>query len=269
MLDWKVFIVCSSKKDINQDYYAKDPTISKKHYTFFNLGKEPFSIDGFEVVNSSEIPGYIRLGRKYAESEVIYNIKKLNLFSDLSHIGLMHYDFDFFDNTSLQTNITEFIDNSLENGIDFVSFFSGFLGHIIGPYNVLFDKRKPNCLFVRDSGLEDPVSINGKIIKDINRILGVELNLKNYDLYSRIALCCSFLAKKEIFDKAGELIVDLIDSHCLDGFDVGDKHRFPGQVAERYIAFFSMLYKKMCFMLDHKFEGGHFDLQNDINAENY
>ena len=25
MLDWKVFIVCSSKKDINLDYYAKDP----------------------------------------------------------------------------------------------------------------------------------------------------------------------------------------------------------------------------------------------------
>lgn len=270
MENWKVLIACSSEKDIHPEFYKNDPLFSVcKNYAFFNVGKEKFTHISFEVLNAVDIPGYIRLGRKYAESEIIYNVRKLNLFSEVSYLGLMHYDFNFFDRTSLQTGITGLIDSSVKAGIDFISFFTGMLAHIVGHYNVLYDERKPNCLFVRDSGLENPKSINEKIIADMKRVLGVDLDLKNYDVQNRIALCCSFLAKREIFDKAGDLIVDLIDSGNLNDFDTEDKHRFPGQVAERYIALFSLLYKKACFMLDHKFVGGQIDLQNDRNAENY
>ena len=270
MENWKVLIACASEKDIHPEYYEEDPLfLPSKKYVFFNVGKERFSHPQFEVVNAADIPGYQSLGRKYAESEIIYNVRKLNLYSECDYLGLMHYDFNFFDSTTFQTNITGLIDSSVKAGIEFISFFTGILAHIIGPYNVLLDKRKPNCLFVRNSGLEDPKSVNGKIVADMKRILGKDLNIDNFNVLDRIALCCSFLAKREIFNEAGDLIVDLIDSNCLDGFDTEDKHRFPGQVAERYIALLSLLYKKTCFKLDHRFVGGHLDLQKDKNAENY
>lgn len=273
MENWKVLIACASEKDIHPEYYEEDPLfVPSKKYVFFNVGKERFSHPRFEVINAIDIPGYNSLGRKYAESEIIYNVRKLNLFPECDYIGLMHYDFNFLDNVSFQTNITALIDSTIKSGVDFISFFGGSIVNIIGRYNVLFDKRKPNCLFVRDSGLKDPRSINDKIVVDIKRVLGIDFNdkVKDMDLAkSKIALCCSFLAKRDIFNQAGDLIVDLIDSHCLDGFDTEDRHRFPGQVAERYIAFFSLLFKKACFKLDHKFIGGNADINRAWNAENY
>ena len=266
---WKILIVCASKNDIDLNNYSDDPLFSSKHYAFFNVGKEPFSIDGFDVINCCEVPGYVRLGRKYAESEVIYNVRKLNLFSDCDYLGLMHSDFKFFDKMSMTSYVTMLISESVKQGTDFMSFFTGMLLHVVGPYNVLFDERKPNCLFVRNSGLENPKSVNEKIVADIERILHKHVDLNVFDIQSKVALCCSFLVRRNVFNEIGDLIVDLIDSHCLDGFDVEDRHRFPGQVAERYVALFSLLYKKTCFQLEHLFVGGHKDLQNNSNAENY
>lgn len=275
MDNWKILIICSSKEDIHLEYYANDPLfkLKSKNFAFFNLGKERFAIDSFEVVNAIDIPEYNSLGRKYAEAEVIYNVKKLKLFSEYEYIGFMHYDFVFFDKFSLNTNITEIIDDSVKRETKFLSFFTGKLEHIIGYYNVLFDSRKPNCLFVRDSGLDNPVSINSKIVNDISRLLGkqVDLNKSTFDLsILNVALCCSFFTKREFFEEIGTLIVDVFDSHCLDGFDVEDKHRFPGQVAERYVAMYSLLIdNKICMQLMHRFEGGQKDLANASNAENY
>lgn len=266
---WKVLIVCSSQTDIHPEYYAKDPFFSKENYVFFNLGKNKIESKNFEIVNSCEIPGYVRLGRKYAESEVLYNVTKLGLFSDCDYLGLMHYDFNFYDKRTTQTNITETIDECVSSGIEFVSFFSAPLATILGYYDVLMDKRKPNCLFVRDSGLTDPKSINSKVVEDIEKILEKKIDLAAKSQDSKIALCCSFLVKKEIFAEIGKLVVSLVDSHTFDGFDLEDKHRFPGQAIERYIAIYSLLYSKACFSLDHRFIGGYEDLKRNSNAENY
>lgn len=268
-MNWKVLIVCSKKSDIHLEYYANDFAFSPKNYVFFNLGKERFSVDGYEVVNAVDISGYKSLGRKYAESEVIYNVAKLNLFNDCDYIGIIHSDFNFFDKTIFQTNITEIIDSSVSNGVEFISFFTGMLAHVIGYYDVLLDERKPNCLFVRDSGLTDPKSINSRIVEDIKRVLGKEINLREYMQTTRIALCCSFLVKKEVFNEIGKLVIDAIEDGYFSRFDLEDKHRFPGQSIERYIALYSLLYSKTCFMLDHKFIGGQEDLKKNSNAENY
>lgn len=266
---WKVLIACSSEKDVRPEYYAEDPLFSKKNYSFFNVGNGKIVLNQFDVVNSCDVPGYVRLGRKYAESEVIYNVFKLGLFQDCDYIGLMHYDFNFFDKTSMQTNITELLDSCVASGIDFVSFFSAPFSSILGYYNVLMDERKPNCLFVRDSGLKDPKSINGRIVEDIDKILGKKIDFSTITPDTKIALCCSFMAKREIFDEVGKLVASAIDSKVFDSFDTEDRHRFPGQAIERYVAMYSLLYKKMCFMLDHRFVGGQEDLRRNSNAENY
>ena len=266
---WKVLIVCSSPEDIHPEYYEKDYTFDPQKYVLFNVGKNKFSNDKIQVVNSCEVPGYIRLGRKYAESEVIYNVAKLGLFQDYDYIGLMHYDFVFEEQKTNFTNITELISSFVDSNIDLMSFFTGMVGHVIGPYNVLLDERRPNCLFVRNSGLQNPKSINERIVSDIKRVLGKDLDLSKIDPHSNIALCCSFLAKKEIFAEIGKLIIDAIEDGYFDKFDTQDKHRFPGQAIERYVALYSLLCKKACFTLEHRFVGGQIDLQNDRNAENY
>lgn len=268
-MKWKVLIACSSEKDIRPEYYQNDPLFSKENYSFFNLGEGKIVSNHFDIVNSCGIPGYVRLGRKYAESEAIYNIFRLGLFQDYDYIGLMHYDFNFYDKASMQTNITELLDNCVESKADFISFFSAPFKAILEYYNVLMDERKPNCLFVRDSGLKDPKSINKKIVEDIDHILGKKLDLQSISIDSKIALCCSFMAKRNIFNEIGKLVSTTIDDRIFDGFDVEDRHRFPGQAIERYVAIYSLLYKKICFMLDHKFVGGQEDLKRNANAENY
>lgn len=269
MKKWKVLIACSSKNDIHEEYYENDPAFSNEKYSFFNVGKEKFSHSKFNVINSNDIPNYEHLGRKYAESEIIYNVRKLNLFSEYDYIGLMHYDFNFFDKNYKTTKITENIENAIDHKIEFISFFTAPLFSIVGPYNVLMDERKPNCLFVRDSNLNNPKSINEKIEFDIKEKIDPTFDLSAFDINKKIGLCCSFLTQRKIFDKLGDLIVDAIDDGFLNKFDTLDRHRYPGQVMERYVAMFSLLYRKFGFMLDHRFVGGQLDIKNNYNAENY
>lgn len=216
--------------------------------------------DVFDVINSCDIEGYEYMGKDWAESEVIYNIGKLGLFGDFDYIGIIHWDFNLYNRQYQTYRITENIDRIIEK-YDWISFFPAKYLNINGTYDVLMDERKPNCLFVKDSGLENPISSN-RFIKDI-------LEIKDIEQGHPISLCCSFLADRNTFYGISRLISDIKETKILDKFDTERRHRYPGQFMERLIAIYSTTRNQFQFGLDHRFIGGQELNKQDPHGENY
>lgn len=177
--------------------------------------------------------GYEYLGKDWAESEVIYNVKKLNLFSEYDYLGMIHWDFNLYSPQHETYRITENISNILEK-YEWISFFPGMFSNIIGHYNVLLDERKPNCLFVRDSNIENPRTANDYSIGLVSKH-GMKPN-HDFRPMDTISLCCSFITHRDNFLKIGELVEDSVKSGIFEKFDTERRHRIPGQVMERLVA---------------------------------
>ena len=140
--------------------------------------------------------------------------------------------------------------------------------HITGLYDVMMDERKPNCLFCKDSNLNNP--------KSCNEYLRQFLPIPNIDLASInkrtiIPLCCSFLCNRKKFIELGNIIKNIKNSGILDKFDIEKRHRYPGQVMERLVGLYlsGMFNNPFFFRLDHRFTGGIELKKNDVNGENY
>jgi hypothetical protein len=84
-------------------------------------------------------------------------------------MGIIHWDFNLWTIPDKAYNVTEKITNLISNGFDYISFFPVSFGYITNAYNVLMDERKPNCLFVKDSGLSNPYSVNDFIFKHFSK----------------------------------------------------------------------------------------------------
>lgn len=144
--------------------------------------------------------------------------------------------------------------------------FSNISGH----YNVLLDERKPNCLFVRDSNIQNPHTANDYSTELLEKH-GLKPN-HEFRLDDVISLCCSFITDRENFLKIGEMIGDSVKSGVFNGFDTERRHRIPGQVMERLVAIYQMTVfgnSAFPFQLDHRFTGGQEINMNDPEGENY
>lgn len=99
MLNDDFLIIIVTNGTIIPEYYAGDPFFSGGNYLFLNVGAGRMESPGekFNVLNSADIPGYIRLGREWAESEVIYNMDAVmgRLGGRYDEVGLLHWDFNF------------------------------------------------------------------------------------------------------------------------------------------------------------------------------
>lgn len=223
--------------------------------------------DKFSIVNSCDIEKYEYLGKDWAESEVIYNVSKLNLFNNYEYLGIIHWDFNLYSKDYDTYRITENIGRILDRN-DLISFFPGMYLHISGIYDVMMDDRKPNCLFCRDSNLENPKSCN-EYLKQF--LPNSDIDLDTINDRTIIPLCCSFLCKREKFVEIGNIIGKIMESGVLDRFDVEKRHRYPGQVIERLVGLYlsGMFNNPFCFRLDHRFTGGMELKKNDLNGENY
>lgn len=173
------------------------------NWTFFNVSPDNrLSYDNFNVMNALDIPNYEFLGKEWAESEVIYNVSKLDLFKEYDYLGIIHWDFNLYNKKYDTYRITENIDRIIEK-YDVISFFQAHLSSITGYYDVMMDERKPNCLFCRESGLNNPRSCleYAKIFLPYNNF-----TIDSLDAKMSISLCCSFLCKRSNFIELGNMI---------------------------------------------------------------
>jgi len=251
MPKWRIFIVTHGP--IIDDYYKDDPLFNNENYVFFNVSDKILKHDKFTVINKCEIPRYKTMGKWWAESEVIYNLYRLGLYEDFDYIGFMHYDFEFkVINDNNRTNITEILNTKVRQNKDYISFFSHDMCNILKQYLIL-DDRAPNTLFGDPgSGMHNCIE---KIVEDYNLIFNKKLTLKDL-MPKRANLCCSFLVKKDIFEKMASLLYVIMNSGYLDKFDVLHKYRLHGQITERYVSVFSTNYNIDEITLKHNFVGG-------------
>lgn len=247
---WRIFIVTHGP--IIDDYYKDDPLFNNENYVFFNVSDKIIKHDKFTVINKCEIPRYKSMGKWWAESEVIYNLYRMGLYEDFDYIGFMHYDFEFTTLKDGQKNITEILNKKVSENKDYISFFSHDMGNILQQYLIL-DERAPNTLFGKAGcGLHNCME---KIVDDYNLIFNKNVKLQDL-LYKRANLCCSFLIKKDIFEKLASLLYVIMNSGYLDKFDVLHKYRLHGQITERYVSLFSTQYNIDEMTLKHNFIGG-------------
>lgn len=210
----------------------------------------------------------------YNHNAIVGHMRSLGLMG-ITHLGVIHWDFNLFAIDHKTSRITENIQRILDSGYDFITFFPGNFGHIITHYNVLMDERKPNCLFVGESGLNSPVSANDIIFNYVSHNLGlVEKSMficpSMFNQYIPITLCCAGMFPMEWFQHVKMFMEYLItDINIERKFDTQKRHRFPGQLMERFVAIDSMFRKKFLFKLDHKFTGGLELKKSDPNGENY
>ena len=247
---WLILIVGTNK--IFPQFYQNDPQFNKDNYLFINVSDENVNSNFVNILKTSDIENYQKLGYPYAESEVIYNIYKLNLFNDYEYIGIIHYDFNLYSKRYKTSKITESIDYLLNNGIEYISFQNMNLGYIYKNANIMLDERDKNCVFPQFSNLENPRTSFDYTFDHINKINDTNYSIKNFDLNQNINMCCSFLMKREIFNKLGLLVSNMIDEHYMDIFDYKKINRIPGNVIERTVGIFSLFHKHIEFDLEHK-----------------
>ena len=229
------------------------------------------------IVDSRDVPGYRWFSREWAESEVIYNhdviaaFLKSSGFGDVTHTGIMHWDFNLYATQAGTSRVTENIDQIVKAGYDYISFFPGQFGHITGRYNVLMDERMPNCLFVGESGLQNPRSANDVVFEwFMSRISpSAAINQAMVNPSWPITLCCSGVFPEAWFGEAKAFMDKLLSDRIEDKYDIQRRHRFPGQVMERFVAVDSLFRKVYPFRLDHRFTGGLMLKANDPEGENY
>ena len=130
------------------------------------------------------------------------------------------------------------------------------------------DERRPNCLFVKDSGLLDPMSANNYILNYLIRHKEQTL-LNQITPHSKISMCCAGIFPVEWFVETKMFMDKLIEDNIEQKFDTQKRHRFPGQLMERYVALDSLFRNKAEIRLDHKFIGGIEINKADPNGENY
>ena len=263
---WKILIVTNNR--IIPEYYQNDRMFNGDNWTFFNVSKDNrVTNDNFNVINALDMPNYEFLGKEWAESEVIYNVSKLDLFKDFDYLGIIHWDFNLYNKNYDTYRITENINRILEK-YDVISFFQSKLSSTTGYYDVMMDERKPNCLFCRESGLDNPVSC----LEYVKRFLpNPNIDISSISPRLIISLCSSFLCKRTNFIELGNMISRIKSDECIRRFDTENRHRFPGQLIERLFALYlsGMFFDPFDFTLDHRFIGGNELKNNDINGENY
>jgi len=232
-IKWKIFIITHGP--IFDHYYENDYSFFANHYCFFNLGEERIYSDIYEVINCIDCSGYVRLGKGYAESEAIYNIYRLHLYSAYEYVGFLHYDHELCsEEVRFSASISGIIEKTIEYNISFISFASFPFSYDFNQ-NIMMDRKYPNTLYGKGNNCWH------SIISDYNDYFKKSINV-DFLMTKRINLCSSFMCCKSVYESLMEFYSTIIESKKLDFFDTYHKYRFQGLMLERYIGCFSHEY---------------------------
>lgn len=271
--DFLILIVTNGA--IMPEYYAGDPLFSGRNYVFLNVGAGRMEPPGekFSVLNSADVPGYVQLGREWAESEAIYNMDAVmdRLGRDYGEVGLLHWDFNFREKNTGSSEVTALVRKCLSAGYRYISFFPAQFRLITGMYNVMMDERQPNCLFTSKSGLSDPRSANEYVLDYFSSSVpgGFSLSEGAINPVFPVSMCCAGLFPREWFAHARKFMERAMSDGVDTRFDTQKRHRFPGQLMERFVALDSVFRRKALMGLDHRFTGGLKLKADDPDGENY
>lgn len=182
------------------------------------------------VVDCSSLSGFVPMGSNWAESEFLFSVYRTILKEPGKWtepwIGFIQYD-----NTTTSKDgrrLTDFLSEALPSfGNEIVSLspismnYEIQFNHIAMDFN---DRSKirgdPRCYF--------------PMIADFNRFYGTKWSYFDLIKNNSIALCSSFLMKRETFMEMMKFCSYVTSRHDLNEFDPERKHRFAGGLMERY-----------------------------------
>ncbi|WP_316796886.1 hypothetical protein [Pedobacter agri] len=238
MLRYKIFVIFHDK--IIEEYY--DSSVLE-NLVFINVNpNNKYNYPGLNILNLHDLENFIPLGKWYAESEVIYNIKRNDdLIRELDYIGFIHHDIDF--KIMTDSYIQEEISRTQLINLQPYSFQVDF------NQKILMDEKFPEKL--KGQGNNCYLSI----FNDFNRFYDTNYNVKDFLGIGVVNLCACFIIRKNLFDSMMQFIDPIIESHRLDRYDTGRKYRIQGGFMERYYATWFMLKKisGINIKLDHFF----------------
>lgn len=138
-------------------------------------------------------------------------------------------------------------------------------------YNVMMDERRPNCLFTSKSGLSNPRSANEYVLNYLSGLApsGFKLNEGAINPVFPVSMCCAGLFPSEWFAHTRKFMERAMSDGVDTRFDTQKRHRFPGQLMERFVALDSVFRHKALLSLDHRFTGGLKLKANDPDGEDY
>jgi hypothetical protein len=243
--NWKIFIVTHGP--VVDDYYANDPEFSPANFVLFNVSNTRMTHDKFQVMNKSEILGYVELGKWYAEAEVIYNVFKCGLYAGLDYIGFVHWDYELrcFDPT-IGYHVSKAIRSAIDKDASFIS-FSTFDFMYAYNLNVMLDINYPNQCYGDGKNCFDA------ILEEYNEYYGKNILLDDIK-DKQINLCSAFLLKRSVFEDLMGFYMHVIDMGYLNQFDTQHEYRFQGGILERYIGIYSSQYDVVSIPLDHHYD---------------
>lgn len=241
---WKIFIVTHGP--VVENYYSNDPGFSYNNFVLFNVSNTSIKHDKFEVLNKSDISGYIELGKWYAEAEVIYNVFKCGLHKGIDYVGFVHWDYELkcFEPT-IGYQVSKAIESAIEKGTEFIS-FSTFDFRYAYNLKVMLDINYPNQCYGEGKNCFDA------ILEEYNEYYRKSILLDDIK-EKHINLCSAFLMKKNVFEYLMSFYIYIIDKGYINQFDTQHEYRFQGGLMERYVAVFSSQYDMVSIPLDHHY----------------
>lgn len=183
----------------------------------------------------------------------------------------MHWDFDFREKNTGSREITALVRKCISAGYRYVSFFPAAFSAVTGTYNVMMDDRRPNCLFTSRSGLSCPKSANEYVFDYFSSMIpaGADLTESAVSPGFPVSLCCAGLFPRGWFAHARKFMEHAMADGVESRFDIQKRHRFPGQLMERFVAIDSIFRRKALMGLDHRFTGGLKLKADDPDGEDY
>lgn len=253
---WKIYIV--GHKKIHDELMQGDKQFNNLNYTFLNVGEldRLENSERYSCINQTDLPGYVSLGKHWAESEGIYNIWKSQKHKELEYIGFLHYDIEFRLTRKLclgsSTNITRRIKKYICGRQKAHISFATFNTKEDYAQKIMMDLSRPNEV------TGDGVNCYDQIVADYNQYFRTEYTLEDFFARKNINLCSCFLIDVPSFDKMMGFFDWLVNSHKLDAYNTERANRFQGGMAERYFGVFLLFEydKSLNLSLVHQYDRG-------------
>ncbi len=214
-------------QDIHWEYY---PEYLRDSLIFVNLSEHnvgKYSLPGVHAFDQASLPGFVSLGKWYAESEFLYNLSRnLSLFPNVEYVGFVHYDYD------LSTLSQSDFETALSH-CDVVSFETSDFEDDYRQ-NIMMDARFPNML---QGGGKNCYQ---QIVEDYNQHYHSKHTVAGL-VGAEICLCSAFVMKTAVLQQMMAFIAPLIERGQLNAFDKGHRYRAQGGFLERYFGVWMVL----------------------------
>lgn len=249
-LNWKIYIVGHER--IYDAQMKGDRKFNNENYCFLNVGMSDRleNADKYRCINQRDLPGFISLGKWWAESEGIYNLWRSGIYKGLQYIGFLHYDIEFRlvcknrmresfylgTDSNITSRINRYIKGKERGHISFQTYST----KADYEQDISADEDHPNELVHGGRNCYE------YILEDYNHYFKTSYTLDDIFKQQKINLCSCFLIDVSAFEKMMGFFDWIVQSHKLDIFDTEHRYRLQGGLAERYFGIFMLFeYEEM------------------------